>query len=142
MNKTLSDCIKDFQDSKKSPNTLLEDEAGNVKRRKEYTRLELLRIKLNKWWVFVLAVLAVAQVFQAVYTTINKKGEKLSLEEEWKRATPIPLPGVGDGLLTKNGHNEEMRLPDGTIVYKVVIDERFYYIVTGKAGVAIIPRLK
>jgi len=134
MGKTLSDIIEDFQDPKKSPNTLIADEKGNMKRRKEWRKIERFRIWLNKWWVFVLLFLAAAQVFQAIYIIIHGKAVQIN---EWKE---VPTGEVSDGILTKGGKNEEIKLPDGTIIYKMVLDNHFYYVVIGKSGVAIVPR--
>jgi hypothetical protein len=64
--------MKDEMEKMRKNRTLLQDEKGNIRRRQDYTNLERLRIWLNRWWVFVLGILAVVQIINMVVTLTRK----------------------------------------------------------------------
>lgn len=67
MNKTIAEDIERSKDGK----TLIQDEKGNLIRKKDLTRWKTFRIFLNQWWVFIAMIIAVSQVAQAVISVLN-----------------------------------------------------------------------
>jgi hypothetical protein len=67
MNKTIAEDIERSKDGK----TLIQDEKGNLIRKKDLTRWERFRIFLNQWWVFIAMIIAVSQIAQAAISVLN-----------------------------------------------------------------------
>jgi hypothetical protein len=64
---SLSEAVDKSNDGRK----LIEDEKGNLIKKVDTTRWERLRIFLNRWWVFALAILALSQVIQTVISVLK-----------------------------------------------------------------------
>lgn len=67
MNNTMAEDMERSKDGK----TLIQDEKGNLIRKKDLTHWEKLRISLNQWWVFIAIIIAVSQVVQTVISVLN-----------------------------------------------------------------------
>ena len=67
MNNTLAEDIERSDNGKR----LIQDEKGNLIRKKDLITWERFRIFLNQWWVFIAMIIALSQVAQAVISILN-----------------------------------------------------------------------
>jgi len=67
VNNTLAEDIERSDNGKR----LIQDEKGNLIRKKDLITWERFRIFLNQWWVFIAMIIALSQVAQAVISILN-----------------------------------------------------------------------
>lgn len=67
----MGETIAEDMERAKKDRTVIADEEGNLRLRGELKAWERYRISLNRWWIFIAALVAASQVAQAVISILN-----------------------------------------------------------------------